>query len=44
LVGAVEESPLLEAVTSEGLVKTQQTEDLMCAVVIYKVWESVMAR
>jgi hypothetical protein len=40
LVGAAEESPLLEAITSERLVKTQQTEkDLACAVVICKVWK-----
>jgi hypothetical protein len=29
-VGAVEESPLLEAVTRERLVKTQQTENTVC--------------
>jgi hypothetical protein len=34
-----EESPLLEAVTREWLVKTQQDgKDLACAVVICKVW------
>jgi hypothetical protein len=39
-----EESPLLEAVTKEQLVKTQQTEkDLASAVVICKVWRLAMA-
>jgi hypothetical protein len=38
LVGAVEESPLLEAVTVERLVKTAD-----CAVVIFKVWKLAMA-
>jgi hypothetical protein len=39
-----EESPLLEAVTRKRLVKTQQAgKDLMCAVVICKVWRSPMA-
>jgi hypothetical protein len=40
-----EESRLLEAVTRERLVKTQQTgKDLSCAVVICEVWKSAMAR
>jgi hypothetical protein len=44
LVGAVEESALLEAVTRELLVKTQRTEkDLACAVVICKMWKLAMA-
>jgi hypothetical protein len=35
-----EEYPLLEAVTRERLVKTQQiVKDLACAVVICKVWK-----
>jgi hypothetical protein len=39
-----EESPLVEAVTSERLVKTQQTgKDLACAVVICKVRRLIMA-
>jgi hypothetical protein len=39
-----EESPLLEAVTREWLVKKQQTgKDLACAVVICKVWRLAMA-
>jgi hypothetical protein len=38
-----EESTLLEAVIKEQLVKTQQTEDLECAVVICKVWRSAIA-
>jgi hypothetical protein len=37
-----EECPLLEAVTGKQLVKTQQTEDLVCSVVICKVWRSAM--
>jgi hypothetical protein len=38
-----EESPLLEAVTREQLVKTQQAgKDLVCAVVICKVWRIAM--
>jgi hypothetical protein len=42
LIGAVEESPLLETVSRERLVKTQQTEDLVCAVVICNVWKLVI--
>jgi hypothetical protein len=39
-----EESPLLEAVTRERLVKRQQTEkDLACALEICKVWCLAMA-
>jgi hypothetical protein len=39
-----EESPLLEAVTREQLVKTQQAgKDLPCAVVICEVWTLAMA-
>jgi hypothetical protein len=39
-----EESPLLESVTKERLVKTQQDgKDLACAVVICKVWRLAMA-
>jgi hypothetical protein len=39
-----ENFPLLEAVTRERLVKTQQAgKDLTCAVVIYKVWRLAMA-
>jgi hypothetical protein len=39
-----EESPLLEALTRERLVKTQQAgKDLECAVVICKLWRSAMA-
>jgi hypothetical protein len=39
----VEESPLLEAVTRERLVKTQQAgKDLPCVVTIFKVWRSAM--
>jgi hypothetical protein len=39
-----EESPLLEAVTREWLVKTQEAgKDLVCALVICKVWRLVMA-
>jgi hypothetical protein len=39
-----EESPLLEAVTRERLMKTQQTgKDLAYAVVIFKVWRLAMA-
>jgi hypothetical protein len=38
-----EESPLLEAVTRERLVMTQQAgKDLACAVVICKVWRLAM--
>jgi hypothetical protein len=37
-----EESPLLEAVTRERLVKTQQTEKTSVCLLIYKVWRSVM--
>jgi hypothetical protein len=44
LVGAVEETALLEAVTKERLVKTQQAgRELACSVVICKVWKSAMA-
>jgi hypothetical protein len=43
LSSEAEESPLLEAVTRERLVKTQQAgKDLACAVVILKVWRSAM--
>jgi hypothetical protein len=39
-----EESPLLEAVTRERLVTTQQAgKDSACAVAIYKVWRLTMA-
>jgi hypothetical protein len=39
-----EESPLIEAVTREWLVKTQQAgKYLICAVVICKVWRLAMA-
>jgi hypothetical protein len=38
-----EESHLLEAVIRERLMKTQQTENLACAVAICKVWRSAMA-
>jgi hypothetical protein len=39
-----EESPLLEAVTRERLVKRQQVgKDLGCAVVLWKVWRLAMA-
>jgi hypothetical protein len=39
-----EESPLLEAVTRERLVKTEQAgKDLACAVVICKMWRLAMA-
>jgi hypothetical protein len=39
-----EESPLLETVTGKRLVKTLQAgKDLVCAVVICKVWRSAMA-
>jgi hypothetical protein len=39
-----EESPLLEAVTRERLVKTQEAgKDLECTVVICKVWRLAMA-
>jgi hypothetical protein len=35
--------PLLESVTRERMVKTQQAEKfLACAVVVYKVWRSPM--
>jgi hypothetical protein len=38
-----EQFPLLEAATSKRLVKTLQTEkDLVCAVVICKVWKLAM--
>jgi hypothetical protein len=44
LSAEAEESPLLEAVTRERLVKTQQAgRDLACAVVICKVWRLAMA-
>jgi hypothetical protein len=44
LSAEAEESPLLEAVTRERLVKTQQAvKDLSCAVVIRKVWRLAMA-
>jgi hypothetical protein len=39
LVGTVEESTLLEAVTREGVVKTADLKDLACAVVICKAWK-----
>jgi hypothetical protein len=40
----VEEFPLLEAVTRERLVKTQQAgKDLAYAVMFYEVWKLVMA-
>jgi hypothetical protein len=39
-----EESPLLETVTRERLVKTQQAgKDLACAVVMCEVWKSEMS-
>jgi hypothetical protein len=39
-----EEFPLLEAVTEKQLVKTLQAEkDLVCSLVIRKVWRSVIA-
>jgi hypothetical protein len=38
-----EESPLLEAITRERLVKTQQTGNTACAIVICKVWRSAIA-
>jgi hypothetical protein len=39
-----EGSPLLEAISREWLVKTQQAgRDLACAVVICKVWRLAMA-
>jgi hypothetical protein len=39
-----EESPLLEAITREWLVKTQQAgKDFACAVVICKVWKPAVA-
>jgi hypothetical protein len=44
LIVEAEEFPLLEAVTWERLVKTQQAgKDLACAVVICKVWRLAMA-
>jgi hypothetical protein len=44
LSAEAEESPLLEAITREQLVKRQQTgKDLVCAVVMYKVWRLAMA-
>jgi hypothetical protein len=44
LSGEVEESTMLKAVTRERLVKTQQArKDLVCAVVIWKVWRFSMA-
>jgi hypothetical protein len=40
-----EEFPLLEAVTTERLVKTQKTiKDLACAIEICKMWRSAMAQ
>jgi hypothetical protein len=44
LSAEAEESPLLEAVTRERLVKTQQTgKDLGCTMVIGKIWGLAMA-
>jgi hypothetical protein len=44
LVGAVEKSPLLEAVTRKQLVETAaDSKDLACVVVISEVWKSAMA-
>jgi hypothetical protein len=44
LSAKAEESVLLEAVMRERLVKTQQAgKDLVCAVLICKVWRSAMA-
>jgi hypothetical protein len=44
LSAEAEESPLLEAITRERLVKILQAEkDLACAVVICKVWRMAMA-
>jgi hypothetical protein len=41
--GEADESPLLVAITRAQLVKTKQTEDLVCAVEICKMWKSAMA-
>jgi hypothetical protein len=44
LSAEAEESPILEAVTRQLLVKTQQAgKDLACVVVICKMWRLAMA-
>jgi hypothetical protein len=43
LSAEAEESPVLEAVTREQLVKTENWKDIACAVVICKVWRFAMA-
>jgi hypothetical protein len=44
VIAEAEESPLLEAVNREKLMKTQQAgKEVECTVVICKLWRSAMA-